>query len=137
MKEELNDRRRGSERGGAGVKLLIVAVAIILVGNAGYQYVPVAYQGEAFQQDMDTAVVQAVAMPGSYGKTVDVVKQKIVSAAGQNDIPLDFRLDVNEKNKTIVARVSYVKNVPLLPFGIYNYEYVFDHTSTPNGFLTD
>jgi hypothetical protein len=48
-----------SERGGAGVKFLIIFVVLILAANAGYNYIPVAYAGESFRQEMQTAVVMA------------------------------------------------------------------------------
>lgn len=137
MRIKNNSGGRGSERGGAGVKLLLVAVILILLANAGFQYIPVAYNGESFKQEMSTSVVQAIALPASYGKTTDVVKQKIISAAEEHKVPVDFQLEVKEKNKTITAHVYYVQEVPVLPFGIYNYQYVFDYTAAPNGFLTD
>ncbi len=137
MKHDFETAARHSERGGAGVKLLVVAVALVLVANAGYHFIPVAYNGESFKQAMSTAVVQGVAMPSSYGKTTDVVKQKIIAAAQAHDLPIDFQLDVLEKNKSITAHVHYVQPVPVIPFGIYDYQYEFDYTASPNGFLTD
>jgi hypothetical protein len=137
MKQDFETAARHSERGGAGVKLLVVAVVLILIANAGYHYIPVAYNGESFKQEMSTAVVQGIALPSSYGKTTDVVRQKIVAAAQTHDVPIDFQLDVKEQNKTITAHVHYVKDVPVLPFGIYDYRYEFDYTAAPNGFLTD
>ncbi len=137
MKNHYVASSRHSERGGAGVKLLAVAVVLILLANAGYQFIPVAYNAESFKQEMSTSVVQAIAMPGSYGKTTDVVKQKITAAATEHNIPLDYQLEVKEQNKTITARVYYVQEVQILPFGIYTYHYVFDHTAAPNGFLTE
>lgn len=38
-----------SERGGAGIKLLLALLGLILIANAGYNFVPVAYQGENFE----------------------------------------------------------------------------------------
>jgi len=137
MKQDLGTGARHSERGGAGVKLLAVAVVLILLANAGYHFIPVAYNAESFKQEMSTAVVQALALPSSYGKTSDVVKKKIVSAAETHDVPIDFQLDISEQNKTITAHVHYVKEIPVLPFGIYTYNYEFDYTASPNGFLTD
>lgn len=51
------------QRGGAGIKLLIVIMILFSVAHAGYNYIPVAYEAENFKQDMQIAVVQAVAMP--------------------------------------------------------------------------
>lgn len=125
-----------SERGGAGVKLLIFAVILISVIHAGYNYIPVAYQGESFKQEMQTAVINGVALPG-LGKTpADVVKNKVLAAARNNDIPANAVIQVKQLNNTIQAHVSYSKQVPILPFGLYTRIYEFDHTATPGGFLT-
>jgi len=129
-------RGRFAEHGGAGVKLLLVALVIILVANAGYNFVPTAYQGESFKQEMQTAVVQGVSLPSSYGTPKVVVTNKLQTAARVNNLPYDVVIDVQQKNKTVTARVYYAKKVPILPFGAYDYNYVFDHTATPSGFLT-
>ena len=49
-----------SERGGAGAKFMIILVVIILIGNAGFNYVPVAYDAESLKTDMGTAVLQGL-----------------------------------------------------------------------------
>lgn len=127
--------KRSSERGEAGVKLLLVLLVLVLIGNAGYQFIPVAYAGESLKQDMQTAVIQGLAVPGN-GSPVDLVKKKISLSIVSNNIPGDAYVEVKAKNNTISAHVYYIKEVPLLPFGIYNYKYQFDHTATPVGFLT-
>ena len=128
--------KRGSERGGAEVKLLIVLLVLVLIGNAGYQWIPVAYAGESLKQDMQTAVIQGLA---AYGRVspIELVKRKIIASAESNNIsPEDVLIEVKATKNTIQAHVYYTKEVPLLPFGIYNYQYEFDHTATPSGFLT-
>jgi hypothetical protein len=127
--------KRSSERGGAGVKLLMVVLVLILIGNAGYQWIPVAYAGESLKQDMQTAVVQGLAAPGK-ASPIDLVKKKILASVQSNDVPPDVLIEVKAANNMIQAHVAYTKEVPLLPFGIYNYQYEFDHTATPSGFLT-
>jgi len=127
--------KRSSERGGAGVKLLMVLLVLVLIGNAGYQWIPVAYAGESLKQDMQTAVVQGLAAPGKTSP-VDLVKKKIIMSVESNDVPGDVIIEVKASNNMIQAHVAYTKEVPLLPFGIYNYQYEFDHTATPSGFLT-
>lgn len=126
---------RSSEHGGAGVKLLMVALVLFLIGNAGYQFIPVAYAGESLKQDMQTAVVQGLAAPGKISP-VDLVKQKIQVSAQSNKIPLDVLIEVKAVNNMIQAHVAYTQEVPVLPFGLYNYHYEFDHVATPSGFLT-
>jgi hypothetical protein len=128
-------KKRSSERGGAGVKLLLVLLVIVLIFNAGYQWIPVAYGGENFKQDMQTAVVQGFAATGRMSP-VDIVKRKIIASAESNDLPVDYLLDVKVTKTSITAHVVYTKEVPLLPFGIYTYQYEFDYTASPTGFLT-
>jgi len=115
--------------------LLVVVLVLVLIGNAGYQWIPVAYAGESLKQDMQTAVVQGLAAPGK-ASPVDLVKRKILASVQSNDVPDDVIIEVKAANNNIHAHVAYTKEVPLLPFGIYNYQYEFDHTATPSGFLT-
>jgi hypothetical protein len=122
------------ERGGAGVKFLIALCIVVLIGNAALNYVPVAYDAGNFKQEMETTVVQALAMPGTV-KPVDVVKNRITRAAKEDNIPADMWLEVKPNGNIIQARVVYTKQVALLPFGMWNYAYHFDHTATPQGFL--
>ncbi len=134
MKRKTN--QQCGERGAASVKFLIVLTIIILAANAGYNYIPVAYEAESVKQEMETAVVQSMAMPGS----VDVVGslkariQRILLAEGIP--PANALIEVKQVNNLCQARVAYSQSVKILPFGLYNYTYKFDHTSAPSGFLT-
>ncbi len=130
------ERMRASERGSAGTKFFITLVVILLVANAGYNYVPVAYEAEAVKSDMQTAVLQGLAMPGKVNP-VDNVKERIQKSLNANQVPENAIVDVKMTGNTITARVAYAKEVGLLPFGIYNYVYVFDHTATPTGLLVE
>jgi len=134
MKKALN--KRSSERGGAGVKLLVVALVLFLIGNAGYQWIPVAYAGENFKQEMHAAVLQAMTIPPSAGNPVELTKKRLQKLAVSNSLPLDTFIEVKVVNNNFQARVNYIQQVPLLPFGLYNYEYKFDQVVTPTGFLT-
>jgi len=128
-------KHQKSERGGAGVKLTIVLLVLFLLAHAGYNYIPVAYDGESFKQEMQTAVIQGVALPGSNLTAVDVIKSKIYKAAANNNVPSNALVEVKPFNNIVRARVSYTKQVNILPFGIYKYNYQFDNTATPTGFL--
>ncbi len=130
---KIKDRR--SERGGAGVKLTIILVILFLAAHAGFNYVPVAYSAESFKSEMYTAVVQGLAMPGRGITAVDAVKQRVQRAARANDVPEDALFEVKQVNKIVQAHVVYDQPVSILPFGIYTYNYHFDHTATPTGFL--
>jgi hypothetical protein len=122
------------ERGGATLKLLIILMVLVIVANAGINYIPIAYNGQSFKQEMETTVVQAMAAPPSV-KPVDLVKKRLTRAAAEDDIPADMVLEVKQTGNVVQARVVYTKQVSLLPFGMYDYAYQFDHTATPTGFL--
>lgn len=128
------NRDRSGERGSAGAKLLIFVVLLVLAGNAGYNYVPVAYDAASMKSEMATAVLQGLAMPGKVNP-VDNVRARINQAAQINGLPPDALIDVKQNGNMLTAHVAYTKSVNLLPFGIYKYNYQFDHTATPTGFL--
>jgi hypothetical protein len=107
---------------------------MFLAGYAGYNYVPVAYTAASMRTDMETAVLQGLAMPGKMNP-VDNVKGRIIKAAQINELPPDTLIDVKQNGVIITAHVAYTKPVGILPFGIYKYNYKFDQTATPTGFL--
>ncbi|HEY8562661.1 MAG TPA: hypothetical protein VIL74_19945 [Pyrinomonadaceae bacterium] len=114
---------------------MFVAVVLFLFANAGYHWIPIAYAGENLKQDMQTAVLQGLS--GSGKSPIELVKKKILASATSNNIPEDVFVEVKTSKDSITAHVVYTQEVPLLPFGIYNYEYEFDYTATPTGFLTE
>ena len=126
---------RSSERGGAAVKALLIGLVLVLIANAGYNYVPVAYAGASFRQEMDTAVVKGLAAPGQL-KPADVVKAHIQKAARDYELPSDAVMEIKPAGNMIQAHVSYSKEVNMLPFGLYRYNYQFNHTAQPVGYLT-
>ena len=126
---------RPSERGSAGVKFLIFFVLLVAVANAGYQYVPVAYASENFKQEMQTSVVNAMATPGRV-TPIDYVKNRLQKAINDNDLPGDTVVDVKQAGNVVQAHAAFTKPVPILPFGLYTYNYHFDYTAVPQGFLT-
>ena len=132
MKKEVD--RQHTERGSAGTKFFITMVIIALVGNAGYNYIPVAYEAESMKSEMSTAVLQGISMPGKVNP-VENVKGRITRAMTIAALPPEATLNVTQAGSVIQARVGYVRDVSLIPFGIYKYKYVFDHTATPTGFL--
>src|SRR5690606_17733346 len=114
---EIKKDFRSSERGGAGVKALLVILALVLVGNAGINYIPVAYQGANFKEEMETAVVKGLATTGQM-KPLDVVKGHIAKAAADNGIPADAAMEIKANQSVVTAHVAYTKEVDILPFGI-------------------
>ena len=127
-------RNNNSEQGSAKVNLAVVLSILFLLAHAGYNYIPVAYEGENFKQEMQTAVVQGMAVPS--GITInDMVKGKLQRAMAANNIPPDAFVQVKQINNSVQAQVAYTKQVNMLPFGIYKYNYQFNHIATPTGFL--
>ncbi len=125
---------RLSERGSAGVKFLIIAVVLVLVAHAGYNYVPIAYEGASLRQEMDTAVVKGLAASGQL-KPIDTVKASIQKAVIDYSVPADAFIEIKPEGQIISAHVMYTKPVNMLPFGIYKYNYAFDYTARPAGYL--
>lgn len=134
MKKAVNEYN--SERGGAGVKFLIIVLVLGAAINAGINYIPVAYSAQTFKQEMDTSVVQAMAVPPQV-KPVDMVKNRIAKAAQTENLPPETFIDVRQTGNVVQARAVYTQKVSILPFGIYDYAYHFDHTATPQGFLVN
>lgn len=127
---------RAGERGGAGIKLLLVFILLFLIGHAGYNYIPVAYEGASFRSDMDTAVVKGLAASGQI-KPLDTVKATVTHSMASNNVPADALVDIKPVKGVVQAHVAYTKPVKILPFGIYTYTYSFDYTAVPVGYLTE
>ena len=130
-------RSSNSEHGGAGIKFLIAVVILFLAGHAGYTYIPVAYQSEDFKQRMNEIVMNAFAMPNVATNSPEAVKQRIRNYGNDYGVPANALIKVDKaENGAMRAQVRFTKEVELLPFGLYKYNYEFDHIAAPNGFLT-
>ncbi|CAN5769194.1 hypothetical protein BH24ACI3_BH24ACI3_07870 [soil metagenome] len=123
-----------SETGSAGIKFLLIFLGLIVVANAAFNYIPVAYAGANFRQEMDTAVVKGLATSGAM-KPLEVVKAHVTRAAAENGIPPEAVIEIKPTNAVITAHVVYSKPVNIVPFGIYDYTYEFNHLAAPTGYL--
>lgn len=132
--KKLNSSNRSSERGSAGVKFMFVFLVIVLVGNAGINYIPVAYQGASFRQEMDTAVVKGIGVSGRINP-LEAVKASIKKASMDYEIPDDAVVEIRPVSGVVEAHVAYQRQVNMLPFGLYKYDYDFDYTAKPVGYL--
>ena len=128
------ERDRSSERGSAGIKFLAIALVLILCANAGYNYIPVAYEGANLRQEMDTAVVKGLAASGQL-KPLEVVRASVEKAVRENHVPADAFVEIKPAGGVVQAHVVYTKKVPVLPFGIYDYSYDFNYLAMPTGYL--
>ena len=135
MKEKTENDYRRKESGSAGVKLTIILVSLFLIAHAGFNFIPVAYSGENFKQEMQTAVIHGFALPNG-ADPISATKGKIRAVASANSVLPDAVIEVKQINNVLQAHVVYSKPVEILPFGLYTYDYHFDHTATPSGFLT-
>jgi hypothetical protein len=125
---------RSRERGGAGVKFLSIALVLAMLGHAGYNYIPVAYEAANLRQEMDTAVVKGLASSGQI-KPMDVVKASVERALRENNAPVDAIVEIKPEAGVVQAHVVYTKTVPMLPFGLYKYNYNFNYLAAPTGYL--
>ena len=128
------NRDRSSEQGSATIKFVLVFLVLALVANAGINYVPVAYQGASFRQEMDTAVVRGLGASGRI-KPMDAVTASIRKASFDYEIPEDAFVEIKPVNGVVEAHVAYSREVNMLPFGLYKYNYNFDHLAKPVGYL--
>jgi hypothetical protein len=128
------NKDRNSERGGAAVKFLLVFIVLLLAANAGFNYVPVAYNGASFRQEMDTAVVKALGASGRL-KPMEVVQASVQKAVLDHNIPEDAFVEIKPVNGVVEAHVAFTQKVNMLPFGLYRYDYNFDYVARPQGYL--
>ncbi|MEZ5308878.1 MAG: hypothetical protein R2684_17165 [Pyrinomonadaceae bacterium] len=135
MNQRFGPKDRKSERGGAGVKLLAFLLFIGMIANALIQYLPVVYQAEVFKQEMQSAVVFAISVPSGNAKPESVVQNRLKLAINNGNLPVNTWIDVRQVKGVLTARVYYTRTIPLIPFGGYDYTYVFDHTATPAGYM--
>ncbi len=131
--KKLNSSRT-PERGSSTIKFLLVFLALGLAANAGFNYVPVAYQGASFKQEMDTAVVKGLGASGRI-KPMEAVTASIRRASSDHDIPEDAFVEIKPVNGVVEVRVAYSRQINMLPFGLYKYSYDFDYVAQPTGYL--
>lgn len=124
-----------SQRGTASIKLLRTILVLYLFGNALINYLPVAYNSENLRQEMHTAVLQGMSLPPSRGNPVEVTKKRLQKAIEANNIPSYAHLEVKQVNNIMQARIIFTQPVSLLPFGLYDYSYQFDHTTNTGSYL--
>lgn len=136
MHEKLNNTTKKSQRGSAGVKLLAVGVVLFLIGHAGFNYIPVGFECENYKQKMNEVVMNAYAMPNAPTSTPEAVTDRLRRNFVEHNIPADAFLKVEKvKDGALKAQVYFKKSINILPFGIYRYEYEFNHTASPAGYL--
>jgi hypothetical protein len=123
-----------NQKGSATAKFIVVFFVLMLVCYAGYNYIYAVYESQSLEQEMNTAVLQGSAQVGQ--KAIDIPKARLQRVIKEYNLPEDTYIEVKIVNNFVQARVSYKKKISLLPFGLWEYDYVFDKTITPTGYLT-
>jgi hypothetical protein len=83
---------------------------------------------------MDTAVVRGLSASGRI-KPLEAVQASIKKASFEYDIPAEAYVEIKPVNGVVEVRVAYTRQVSMLPFGLYNYNYNFDYLAKPTGYL--
>lgn len=120
---------RQSEKGSAAVKAILVLVIIGLVAHAGFNYLMVWYEAKNIKQEMSSSVERSV-LDRNNTKPVAALKSSLNKMQKGSTIPVDAEILVEEKNGSPQANVRYLKKVDILPFGLYQHEFIFNHTAT-------
>jgi len=66
---------------------------------------------------------------------VEVVQASIKKASFDYDIPAEAFVDIKPVNGVVQAHVAYTRQINMLPFGLYKYNYNFDYLARPTGYL--
>lgn len=131
-----NSSRR-SEQGNATVKFVAILTALFLIGFAGYNYITAWYQFTQIKDSMKESVDKANLSANPNDKNTEKIKKYLISKGTENNMPEDAVIKVERSEKGIMAHVSFSRDIPVLPFNLYNYKYQFDHKAEPfGGFLT-
>jgi hypothetical protein len=117
------------EFGGARLNFLIAVAVIALAAYSAYQYVPVAYAAFRYKDVMQETINKAAFQQNS--PTTWATRQ-LRSAAAEAGLPEDTRVEVQNQNNRLVARVRWARPIPL-PGYVYHYE--FDHTVASSSFF--
>ena len=121
-------KRRSGERGNATLKFLIVMAILGSIAYAGYLYVPVAFQANAYKDTMqhyaDVAATQGY--PPSW------TAEQLLKTGAEYDVPSDAVITPMRRDNRLEVRVQFVRPIE---FPGYTYNYEFDHTVKSTAFL--
>lgn len=134
MKKRVENRMRSksfhNQQGGTKIYALVALLVVFLLIHAGWNYLPAIYQCENFKSEMQTAAIQIVSMPRSTSDPLaNKLKKRLRLVGNDNGVPPNALIEVTEANGTLKAHVRFVREIHLLPFGLYKYQYQFDNTA--------
>jgi hypothetical protein len=120
---------RSGERGSASLKFIIVMAILGSCAYAGYLYVPVAFQANAYKD-----LMQHYADVGAtQGYTPAWVSEQLMKSGPEYGIPANAVITPVQRDQRIEVRVQFVR---VIEFPGYEYEYEFDYTAKSTAFLT-
>ncbi|HEU4871125.1 MAG TPA: hypothetical protein VFT08_09775 [Pyrinomonadaceae bacterium] len=121
--------QRSGERGSATLKFVIVMALLGATAYAGYLYVPVAFQANAYKDLMQHYADVAA----SQGYPPSWLSEQLMKNGAEYGIPDDAIITPAKRNNRIEVRVQFVR---VIDFPGYPYNYEFDHTVKSTAFLT-
>jgi hypothetical protein len=119
---------RRSERGSANLKFVIVIALLGATAYAGYLYIPVAFQANAYKDLMQHYADVAVAQ----GYPPSWVGEQLMKTGPEYNIPRNAVIAPAQRDNRVEVRVQFVRPIEF-PGYVYNYE--FDHTVKSTAFL--
>src|SRR5882757_5329649 len=119
-----------NQLGGTKMYAIVALVVLFVMVHAGYNYLPAIYQCENFKSEMKSATMRVLAMPHGQESLADKLKKQIRTAGNENGVPANAVIEVTETNNSLKAHVRFIREVDILPFGLYRYHYQFDDTAT-------
>jgi hypothetical protein len=120
--------RRTGERGSANLKFLTVMAILAATAYAGYLYVPVAFQANAYKDLMQHYADVAVAQ----GYSPSWAGEQLMKSGAEYNIPANAIITPVQRDNRVEIRVQFVRPIE---FPGYTYNYEFDHKVRSTAFL--
>ena len=120
---------RSGERGSASLKFVIVMAILGSCVYAGYLYVPVAFQANAYKDLMQHYVDVAA----TQGYSATWVSEQLMKSGAEYSIPQNAIITPLQRDQRLEVRVQFVR---VIEFPGYEYSYEFDHTAISTAFLS-
>jgi hypothetical protein len=121
--------KRSGERGSANFKFIVVMAILCSTAYAGYLYVPVAFQANAYKDLMQHYA--DVASAQGYSSTW--AGEQLAKSAAEYNVPVNAIITSTHRDNRVEVRVQFVREIE---FPGYTYKYEFDQTVKSTAFLT-
>jgi hypothetical protein len=110
------------------LKFLIVVAILGAVAYAGYLYVPVAFQANAYKDLMQHYADVAVAQ----GYPPSWAGEQLMKSGAEYSVPTNAVITPAQRDNRVEVRVQFIREIE---FPGYTYNYEFDHTVKSTAFL--